>query len=94
MNNSRDWLSGDSDIIGTSDDVDTSLDFDSAIAEREYAFRDEVVDLNSSLEFNLDTCFQNDQDEDSVSKGLRRCPYFRGSLYTSLCSWEGVQCPH
>ena len=25
---------------------------------------------------------------------LRRCPCFRGSLYTSLCSWEGVQCPH
>ena len=25
---------------------------------------------------------------------LRRCPYFRGSLYTSLCSLEGVQCPH
>ena len=25
---------------------------------------------------------------------LRRCPYFRGSLYTSLCSWEGVQCPY
>ena len=25
---------------------------------------------------------------------LRKCPYFRGSLYTSLCSWEGVQYPH
>ena len=25
---------------------------------------------------------------------LRRCPYFRNSLYTSLCSWEGVQCPY
>ena len=22
---------------------------------------------------------------------LRRCPYFRGSLYASLCSWEGIQ---
>ena len=25
---------------------------------------------------------------------LRRCSYFRGSLYTSLRNWEGVQCPH
>ena len=26
-------------------------------------------------------------------KELRRCPYFRDSLYTSLCSWGCVQCP-
>ena len=24
---------------------------------------------------------------------LKRCSYFRGSLYITLCSWEGVQCP-
>ena len=29
-----------------------------------------------------------------ILSSLRRCPYFRGSLYTSLCSWEGAQCPH
>ena len=29
-----------------------------------------------------------------VCSALRKCPYFRGSLYTSLCSWEGVQYPH
>ena len=24
---------------------------------------------------------------------LERCPYFRGSLYTSLCSWDNRHCP-
>ena len=25
---------------------------------------------------------------------VERSPYFRGSLYTSLCSWDSRHCPH
>ena len=60
---------------------DVSFDVDSAILERDYAFGDEVVDLNSSTDFDPAAYFEekeedvkkeegDDDEEDNVSIGV------------------------